>query len=226
MVSTSSPSNRESGSVETSFEISGSKCGTAPLLDDVSAASMPAVRWKTSHASATCEMRAAKDSSGPERSRVAPPIPSGIRPFNAVLHLAAETQTDGERSGSRAVHRHLLNHLATAAGHQRGGLAGPVECRGAMAGPPKHEDHGGESRQIDLESVRPEIDVVAKEQRRLVAVDRTPDVGQDADVEKSGKFLRVQAQSSPQAHADPCRAQHVLGGLPETEVGGQGERDQ
>ena len=107
-----------------------------------------------------------------------------------------------------------------------GGLAGPVECRGPAAGPSQHEDRGRESGQIDLDGARPEVDVVTEEDGRLVAVDRAPDVGQDADVVERGQVLRAQAQPLPRPHADPRRAQHVLGRLPETEVGGQREGDQ
>ena len=107
-----------------------------------------------------------------------------------------------------------------------GGLAGPVERRRPVAGPAQHEHHGREPGQVDLDGVRPEVDVVTEEERRLVAVDRAPDVGQDADVVEGGQVVRVQAQPLAQAHADPRRAEHVLGRLPETEVGGQRERDQ
>ena len=55
---------------------------------------------------------------------------------------------------------------------------------------------------------------------------RATDVGQDADVVQSGEVLRVQSQPSTQTHADPRRASHVLGWLPEPEVGGHGERHQ
>ena len=107
------------------------------------------------------------------------------------------------RAGSRAVVRHLLDHLATPAGHHGGGLAGPVEGRGPGAGPAQHEHHGRKPGQVGLDGVRPEVDVVTEEDRRFVAVDRAPDVGQDADVIEGGQVAR---RPTPAAHPGACRS--------------------
>ena len=52
-------------------------------------------------------------------------VPPGVGLLDARLHVLAQPQAGGERAGSRAVVRHLLDHLATAAGHQRRRPGGP-----------------------------------------------------------------------------------------------------
>lgn len=95
-----------------------------------------------------------------------------------------------------------------------------------MADAAQHEHHGWKPGQVGLDGVGPEVDVVAEENGRFVAVDGAPDVGQDGDVVEGGEVLGVQAHPHAQSHPDPGRPGHVLGWLPETEVGGQGERHQ
>ena len=153
-------------------------------------------------------------------------VPSGIGLLDAHPYVITESQASSERAGSRAVFGHLLHHVPTPAGHHRRSLAGAVERGGAVPSPPQHEHHGRKPGEVDLDGERPEVDVITEQHRRLVPIDRATDVGQDADVVQSGEVLRVQSQPSTQTHADPRRASHVLGWLPEPEVGGHGERHQ
>ena len=94
-----------------------------------------------------------------------------------------------------------------------------------MPGPSKHEHHGRKPHEVDLDGVRPEVDVITKHRRRLVPVHRAADVGQDADVVQGGQFIRVESEPGTQAHPYTRRAGHVFGRLTESEVGGQRERD-
>lgn len=67
----------------------------------------------------------------------------------------------------------------------------------------------------------PEVDVVPEECGCLVAVDGTADVGEDAHVVEGRQLLGLEAKTITKAHGDPSRAQHVLGGLTEAQVGGK-----
>ena len=52
-------------------------------------------------------------------------VPSGVGLLDAGPHVVAQPQAGGERAGRRAVVRHLLDHLATPAGHERRRPGGP-----------------------------------------------------------------------------------------------------
>ena len=188
-VSSSIPSNSASGSVHTAATISGSKC--VPLRDRTisTASSTPPMRWNTSHASATCEIRAESASASPARSP-GTPFPSH-RAYDCSMPARTSARSPkpvGELAGGRAVVGHLLDHPPSAGGHQLRGLADAVERRCSGAGPAQHEHHRREPGQVDLDGVGAEVDVVAEQRRGLVAVDRAPDVGEDAHVVEVGQL--------------------------------------
>ena len=71
-----------------------------------------------------------------------------------------------------------------------------------------------------------EVDVVAEQRGGLVAVHRAAHVGEDAHVVEHGEIGVVEAEPLAEAHAEPRRADHVLGRLAEAEIGGERQRHQ
>ena len=95
-----------------------------------------------------------------------------------------------------------------------------------LAGAAEHEPHAVAGSEVDVVGAGPEVDVVAEHQGRFVAVDRAAHVGEQADVVQHGELGGVEPETVAEPHAEPRRADHVLRGLTETEVGRHRDRDE
>ena len=161
-----------------------------------------------------------------EMARHALAVPTRVRLLDARSDLVAQSQAVRELARGRAVVRHLLDDGPSAGGHQLRRLTDARDGRTSRAGPAQHEHHRREARQVDLDGVGAEVDVVTEQRRRFVAVHRTADVREDAHVVEIRQVDTFESEPFAQPHADPCRPEHVLGRLPEPEVGGQRQRHQ
>ena len=148
-------------------------------------------------------MRAASESLSPDSSGGTPrPSHRGVSLLDAGSHRRRQLQSLCELAGSSAVVGHLLRHRFAASRHYPRRLAAAVQRRCTRAGSAEHEPHGRKASQVDLDGVGAKVDVVTKQNRRLVPIYRTAHIGEEADVKKGGQF----ACASPRPVADPaCR---------------------
>ena len=207
--------------------ISGSKWVPLRERTTSTAASAPAVRSNTSQASATCEIRAANDSCAPDKVSGTP------RPSQRAYACSTPVRTSvpsPRRSANAPAAAQCPAICSTTARPPLAMNAAVCSARlnagGAVPDPSQHEHHRRESGQILLNRMRPEVDVVAEDLRGFVPVGRAADVGQQADVVERGQLRGVEAESRTETHSDARRPQHVLGRLPEAEVGDQRHRHQ
>ena len=185
------------------------------------------VRCTTSHASATCDTRAASDTASPCRSS-GTPLPSH-RAYACSMPAFTSSSRPSRSANTPAAEQWLAICSTTALPPPAINRAPcTARCAGDAVGPgaTEHEHHRLEAGEVGLGRLGAEVDVVAEERRGLVAVDRAPDVGEDADVVEHGEVGVVQPEPLAEAQPQPGRPDHVLGRLAEPEVGRQRERHQ
>lgn len=151
-------------------------------------------------------------------------VPAGVDLLDRPLDGVVEAEAGGQGARRSAVLGHLGHHSASAGGGDTGPGGDTCEQGAVAAGAAEHVAQGGETGEVDLVHVGPEVDVVAEQGGGVVAVDVTADVGQQGGVIHGGPFASVDPESVSHAQGHPSRAQDVLVRVPEAQVRGPGHR--
>ena len=156
-------------------------------------------------------------------TRHASTVPASEHLLHLAAHIGAQAETLRHLGRGQAVGLHgALDRLASGDG-EACCEADPVQRRSSRPDMAQHEAQHGQPGQVDLEAVAAEGDVVTEPGRHLRCVRHATHPRQGGHVVQGATVLELDAHVISQTGGDYPRAQHMLHGLTQPQIGGQRE---